>query len=88
MKNDMLKLAQEVNDQELPVLETLNIRGSGSTFDIATRLRAEPAKIAPYLEKLLASQLIEATATPIPFDNQIFRISNKGRQLLKIFHTA
>ncbi len=80
----------QLTPSQLKILERLNEAGAATISDLAARLRTLPEQIEPEFKSLWNSGLIEtspmASGLPVWYSKEIYRISDKGHQVLRFAH--
>ncbi len=84
MGSELRDLAQSFSETDWPVLERLNETGAATATDLAVRLRKMTEVIAPKLKEFQAKGLVEATPLEGVDREEIYRVSDKGRKVLRL----
>jgi hypothetical protein len=75
---------RDLDDFEMRVLDTLSDTGAAVPTDLAVRMREMPEKVIPALRSLLGRELVEVLRVKSGYDSEVYRISDKGRRMLKL----
>ena len=88
MRTDLREWVQSFTETDREILERLSETGAATATDLAVRLRVMPEEIEPKLQEFSAKELVEVTPFGGKYEKAIYRISDRGRRVLKLFHFA
>jgi len=88
MKYDLRDLAQQFSEGDWTILERLGERGAATPTELAVRLRGMTETIEPKLKEFQEKGLVEATPFEGEYDHEVFRISDRGRKVLRLVHAV
>ena len=83
---DFRNLVQKFTADDWALLERLVETGAGTATDLAVRLRVMPEVIEPKLKEFSHFELVEAKPFSGKYEEAIYRISDKGRRVLRLVH--
>jgi hypothetical protein len=84
MTKKLLDLARQFSDDDLGLLEKLNEVGAATVTGLAVRVRQLPEKVQPLLNEFRKHGLVEVTQIDQERDNELFRVSDRGRKVLRL----
>ena len=77
----------DLTNADLAVLERLNKAGAATLTDLAVRLRDLPETVEPKLKKFVGNGFVEVKNIGGKFDGELYRVSDKGRKVLRLLQT-
>jgi DNA-binding MarR family transcriptional regulator len=88
MTYDIRNLTRQFSDDDWLLLEKLNEVGAGTLTDLAVRLRTMPESVAPRLAEFHEAGLVDSQQIADGFENELYRVSDKGRLVLRLLSPA